>query len=114
MAIDIPEKRKALTILSWGLIVLVFALLIFIVVGPQLRNPVVDQIIESWRKDYLALASWGTLVFVSALRLRANWRKCREDGDLTALIWVFIFGVNIVLLSGISVLYAWQYFLGRS
>src|SRR4030095_7000286 len=48
---DSGTRRSA--VLSWTLVLLVFSLLAFIVVGPLLRNPTIDGVLSSWReRDY--------------------------------------------------------------
>jgi len=114
MATDIAGRTRASTILSWILVLLVLALLVFIIVGPQFRNPRIDQTIRYWRENYFTLASFVTIAFACALLLRSSWREFRDERDLWALGRVIMYAVYFVFFSCASTLLAWQHFLGRA
>jgi hypothetical protein len=79
---------KRFAVLSWTLILLVLLLLIFIVVGPLLRNAAVDSVLSQWRERYSLLATGLTFVFVCGFWLRVDWKKFRETGDPWELLWL--------------------------
>lgn len=95
------------SVLSWTLILLVSSLLIFIVVGPLLRNPTVDGVLSHWREWYYAPTVFLAFVFALGLGLRWTWQDYRETGDpwnllrvLFYLVFAIIFFICFLLISG--------------
>ena len=114
MRTDISEPKTAPPILSWVLVLLVLALLSFIVLGPLFHSPEIDHVIDYWRVNYFAKATWLTVVFVGFLRLRAAWRRFRDEGEWLELGWVLRLGLGIASMTGVLALIAWRYFLGET
>jgi hypothetical protein len=100
---DQRSGTKRFAGLSWTLILLVLSLLAFIVVGPLLRNPTIDDVLAYWREWYYAPAAFLALIFAIGLTLRWNWEDFREKGDpwnlLRPLTYLVIAIIVVLFLS---------------
>lgn len=80
--IDDRRSRTTRFTLLWTPILLVFSLLAFIVVGPLLRNPTIDDVLSYWRERYYALAAFITFLVLLSFVFWYDWKHVRETGDL--------------------------------
>lgn len=104
---DEGPSDTTVAVLSWTLILLVSSLLIFIVVGPLLRNPTVDGVLSYWRERYYAPTIFLALVLALGLGVRWIWQDYRETGDpwnllriVFYLVFAIIFFICFLLVSG--------------
>jgi hypothetical protein len=105
---DQRSGTKTFALLSWTLILLVFSLLAFIVVGPLLRNPTIDGVLSYLRERYSLPATTLTIIFVLGFRLRLLWKEFRETGDPSRLLRILMYLVLAIFIFTFFLLSSWE------
>jgi|SRR5688572_3521054 hypothetical protein len=105
------NESRTLNILSWVLIVLVLSFLLFIVVGPLLQDPRIDDTIDHWREKYFSAAAFVTIALAWLYSLWLNWQRYRETGDPYHLLRIVLYTVLAIVI-GVLVAFGGLWRLG--
>ena len=111
---DQPSGTSIFGILSWTLVLLVFSLLAFVVVGPLLRNPTIDGVLSHWRERYYTPAATVPTMLVLGLCVRLQWAEFHETGDPWELVRMLMLLVFAIILLIFLLVLSWEAIFGTA